>query len=54
MAKVPNYYSVTEASKPAANRVYHDNNDCRAGRDIPLHQRRIGDGGYRHCEDCDS
>ena len=43
MAKVPDYCSINEASKPAANRVYHDNNECRAGRDIPLHEMRDGD-----------
>jgi hypothetical protein len=53
MAKVKEYYSVNEASKPADKRVYHDNDQCRAGRDIPQHERRPGTGGYRHCNDCD-
>jgi hypothetical protein len=53
MAKVADYYSVNEASKPAVNRVYHDNDQCKAGRDIPKNERRPGRGGYRHCVDCD-
>jgi hypothetical protein len=53
MAKVKEYYSINEASKPANKRVHHDNDQCRAGRDIPMSERRAGTGGYRHCEDCD-
>jgi hypothetical protein len=53
MAKVTEYYSINEAKKPADKRVYHDNDQCRAGRDIPQSERRNGKGGYRHCEDCD-
>jgi hypothetical protein len=53
MAKVADYYSVNEAKKPADKQVYHDNDQCRAGRDIPQSERRPGRGGYRHCNDCD-
>jgi len=52
MAKVPEFYSVNEINKPAANRVHHNNNSCPSGRDIPAHERRNGTGGYRLCEDC--
>lgn len=54
MAKDPDYYSVNESSKPADKQVYHDNLQCRAGRDIPQNERRSGTGGYRHCKDCDA
>lgn len=57
MGKDPNYYSINEAKKPADKQVYHDNNQCKAGRDIPQSERRPGKGpgqGYRHCKDCDS
>jgi hypothetical protein len=52
MAKVPAFYSINEASKPAANRVHHNDNTCPPGRDIPQHERRAGTGGYRLCLDC--
>jgi hypothetical protein len=54
MAKVSPYYSVNEAKKPADKQVRHDNDQCRAGRDIPQGERRAGTGGYRHCKDCDN
>jgi hypothetical protein len=53
MAKVADYYSINEAKKPADKQVYHDNDQCIAGRDIPQSERRPGRGGYRHCNDCD-
>jgi hypothetical protein len=46
------YYSVNEVKKPESQRVYHNNPNCRAGRDIPQSERRSGDGGYRLCKDC--
>lgn len=52
MPKVVAYRSVTQAAKPAAHRIYHDNDRCFPGRDIPQHQRLEGDGGYRLCSDC--
>jgi len=52
MAKVPAFYSVNEEKKPVHNRVYHNNNSCRPGQDIPPHERRAGTGGHRLCEDC--
>lgn len=53
MPKVPAFYSVNEASKPAANRRHHDNGLCAPGNDIPQGERRHGDGGYRLCEKCE-
>jgi hypothetical protein len=54
MPRVKEYYSVNEASKPANKRVYHDNDQCRAGREIPLNERRSGTSGYRLCKDCNN
>ena len=47
-----NYYSVNEEVKPADKRVYHNNEKCRAGRDIPQNERRPGTNNYRLCQDC--
>lgn len=52
MPRVPDFYSINEAAKPAAHRVYHNNSACPPGRDIPQHERRSGTGGYRLCDDC--
>jgi hypothetical protein len=52
MPKVPDFYSINEATKPVANRVYHNNSTCPPGRDIPQDERRSGNGGYRLCHDC--
>ena len=52
MAKVPTFYSVHQAKKPEDHRVYHDNDRCFSGRDIPQHDRREGDEGYRLCVEC--
>ena len=51
MARVSPYYSINEAKKPAGKQVYHTDDNCRAGRDIPKNERRTGEGGYRHCDD---
>jgi hypothetical protein len=52
MATVPAYYSALQARKPEDHRVYHDNDRCFSGRDIPLHERLAGDNGYRLCVEC--
>jgi hypothetical protein len=52
MPKVPEFYSVKEATKPAHSRVHHNNSSCPSGRDIPQNERRTGTGGYRLCDDC--
>lgn len=52
MPKVPAFHSINEVHKPSANQVHHDNSACPPGRDIPDHERRPGDGGYRLCDDC--
>jgi hypothetical protein len=53
MPSTQSFYSINEANKPAANRVYHNNGACSLGRDIPYIERRKGTGNYRLCEDCD-
>jgi NADPH-dependent glutamate synthase beta subunit-like oxidoreductase len=46
------FYSINENLKHPANRVYHNNNACPSGRDIPEWERQSGTGGYRWCENC--
>jgi hypothetical protein len=52
MTLVPAFYSLNEIHKPATHRVYHNNNACPPGRDIPQKERLLGTGSYRLCEDC--
>jgi hypothetical protein len=52
MPPVAPFHSINEIHKPAANRVHHNNSACPPGRDIPQHERRPGNGGYRLCDDC--
>jgi hypothetical protein len=52
MAAAAPFYSVNEVKKPPVNRVYHDNNACPPGREVPSWERRSGTGGYRLCNDC--
>lgn len=53
MPSTATFYSVNEAEKPAANRVYHNNSQCGPGREIPQNDRRNGSNGYRLCDDCE-
>ncbi len=46
------YYSIHEAKKPEPQRVYHDDETCPAGREIPAEDRHNGTNGYRLCRDC--
>ena len=52
MAHVPAFHSVNETKKPADQRVYHNNNACAPGRDIPSEERKSGEGGYKLCNVC--
>ena len=52
MPKIVEFYSINEEKKPAANRVYHNNDACSSGRDIPERERRKGTGGYNLCARC--
>jgi hypothetical protein len=42
MTLVPAFYSLNEIHKPATHRVYHNNNACPPGRDIPQKERLLG------------
>lgn len=53
MSKVPEFYSINEINKAAANRVYHNDDACASGRAIPERERRNGTGGYRLCGRCE-
>lgn len=52
MATINAFYSINEVQKPNHSRVYHNNNQCAPGRDIPSWERRQGTNNYRHCEHC--
>jgi hypothetical protein len=52
MALTPAFHSINEVQKAPAHRVYHNNNTCPPGRDIPSWERRPGTGNYRLCHDC--
>ena len=52
MTTVPSFHSVSQAAKPPEHRIYHDNDRCFPGRDIPQHERVPGDEGYRRCVEC--
>jgi hypothetical protein len=52
MSRVPYFYSINEGMKPKADRVYHNNNTCPPGLDIPKNERRRGKNEYRPCKDC--
>lgn len=53
LAQVPAFHSINEIDKPADKRVYHNDDACAPGRDIPKNERRGGTGGYRLCKDCE-
>lgn len=46
------FNSVNEVKKPVDSRVYHNNNKCPSGYDIPKKERRAGTAGYRLCQHC--
>jgi hypothetical protein len=52
MSKVPPFHSVNEEKKTVDHRVYHNDNSCPSGRDIPKNERVVGTGGYRLCMHC--
>jgi hypothetical protein len=49
---VPPFNSINEAKMPVKDRVYHNNDRCRPGKDIPKKERRPGTAGYRLCTHC--
>jgi hypothetical protein len=46
------FYSPTEPKNSPANRVYHNNNACRLGLDIPRTERRPGTNEGHQCDEC--
>jgi len=46
------FNSINEVKKPVEKRVYHNNNKCPAGYDIPKNELRSGTAGYRLCQHC--
>ena len=53
MSRVPDFYSINEAARPADKRIYHNEGNCPPGRDIKAAGKdRPGQNGYRLCEDC--
>jgi hypothetical protein len=49
---VDSFNSINEVKKLVESRVYHNNNKCASGRDIPKMERRAGTAGYRLCSHC--
>jgi hypothetical protein len=47
------FYSINQEKKPGKDRVYHNNNKCASGYDIPKKERRPGAVGRlcQHCSD---
>lgn len=54
MSATPAFHSTNEIKKAPNQRVYHNNNACPPGRDIPAWERQSGTGGYRLCQDCEN
>jgi len=52
--RVADFYSISEARKPAPKRVYHNNDACAPGRDIKQDDKRNGTGSYRLCDYCEN
>jgi hypothetical protein len=40
MSKVPSFHSISELLKPVIDRVYHNNEACAPGREVPANERR--------------
>jgi hypothetical protein len=44
---------VNEWRKIPAARVYHNNDACQLGKQIPGWERKDGNGNHRLCKECD-
>jgi hypothetical protein len=53
MPRVSAFHSTFEPRKPPNHRVYHDNDACPMGREIPERERQTGMGGHRQCLECE-
>ena len=52
LMRVSNFHSINEVYKPQSLRIYHNNDDCGLGRNVPMDERRSGSGGYELCDRC--
>jgi hypothetical protein len=53
LSRVPSFHSVNEWRKIPAARVYHNNDACQLGKQIPGWERKDGNGNHRLCKECD-
>ena len=51
--KDPAYHTDSDEYTAHQREVYHDHNDCQAGKQIKSWHRKPGDGGKLPCKDCD-
>jgi hypothetical protein len=52
MTPIQAFYSINEANKTPAERVYHNNSACHPGQNIPPGERQSGTNSYRQCAEC--
>lgn len=52
MAKVGPYHTTSPEYPPKHRNVYHDHDDCPAGREIQQRHRVPGKGDRPRCDDC--
>ena len=53
MPRTRPFYSVNEIKKAVQNRVFHNNDACPPGQEIPPWDRRPGTNDYRECDVCE-
>jgi len=52
MAKVSPYHTDSPEYPPSHRNVYHDHDDCPAGKEIKPQHRKAGTAGRPRCDDC--
>jgi hypothetical protein len=52
MAKVDAFHTSTREYSPQHREVYHDQSDCKYGKEIKPGHRQKGDGGKPLCSEC--
>ncbi len=53
MAKVYPYHTNSSEYPPSHREVYHDKDTCPDGNRIKPQHKEYGDGGKKHCKECD-
>jgi len=53
MAKVNPFHTNSPEYEPKHREVYHDTDTCPDGKRIELQHRVDGDGGKKHCLECE-